>query len=78
MPAEPATKRAVAFVDGQNLFHAAREAFGYSYPNYDVLALSHALCAEQDWKLVQARFYTGIPAPSDNMFWHRQDRLDQN
>ena len=29
MSGEPPTKRAVAFVDGQNLFHAAREAFGY-------------------------------------------------
>jgi hypothetical protein len=33
MPAEPPIKRVTAFVDGQNLFHAAREAFGYSYPN---------------------------------------------
>ena len=32
---EPAIKRAIAFVDGQNLFYAAKEAFGYSYPNYD-------------------------------------------
>ena len=37
MPAEPAIKRAVIFVDGQNLYHAAREAFGYTYPNYDRL-----------------------------------------
>ena len=29
-------RRAVVFVDGQNLFHAAREAFGYTYPSYDV------------------------------------------
>jgi hypothetical protein len=29
MPAEPAIKRAVAFVDGQNLFYAAKTAFGY-------------------------------------------------
>ncbi len=40
MRVEPATKRAVAFIDGQNLFHAAREAFGYTYPNYDVMALA--------------------------------------
>src|SRR6185312_14044746 len=31
---EPAIKRAVAFIDGQNLFHHARQAFGYHYPNY--------------------------------------------
>ena len=40
MNREPPAKRAVAFVDGQNLFHAAREAFGNSYPNYDVSALA--------------------------------------
>ncbi|MDE2823271.1 MAG: hypothetical protein OXK79_07175 [Chloroflexota bacterium] len=33
-------KRAVTFVDGQNLFHSAREAFGYTYPNYNVSALA--------------------------------------
>jgi hypothetical protein len=38
VPAEPARKRAVLFVDGQNLFHAAREAFSYTYPNYDIVA----------------------------------------
>jgi len=40
MITEPAIKRAVTFADGQNLFYAVREAFGYTYPNYDVLALS--------------------------------------
>ena len=33
MSGEPLIKRAVAFLDGQNLFHAASEAFGYTYPN---------------------------------------------
>lgn len=28
-------KRAVVFVDGQNLFHSAKNCFGYTYPNYD-------------------------------------------
>ncbi len=37
---EPALKRVVAFVDGQNLFYAAKEAFGYQYPNYDILKLA--------------------------------------
>jgi len=43
-PPEPAVKRAVAFIDGQNLFHAAREAFGYTYPSYDVQRLAERLC----------------------------------
>lgn len=44
MPPEPREKRAVVFVDGQNLFHAAGEAFGYTYLNYDVAALADRLC----------------------------------
>ena len=35
MLVEPAAKRTVTFIDGQNLFHASRESFGYTYPNYD-------------------------------------------
>ncbi len=70
MPQEPAQKRAVTFVDGQNLFHAAKEAFGYTYPNYDVLALSDRVCQDAGWELAQARFYTGVPDPVDNAFWH--------
>ena len=44
MPVEPAVKRALTFIDGQNLFHSARLAFGYTYPNYDVRALADRLC----------------------------------
>jgi len=70
MPAEPQDKRAIAFVDGQNLFHAAREAFGYTFPNYDVSALARAVCGQAGWRLTETRFYTGIPEPSDNAFWN--------
>jgi uncharacterized LabA/DUF88 family protein len=67
---EPADKRAVVFVDGQNIFHGAREAFGYTYPNYDVLALANAVCAARAWTAVKVRFYSGIPAPTDKPFWN--------
>jgi uncharacterized LabA/DUF88 family protein len=67
---EPEVKRAAVFVDGQNLFHAAREAFGYTYPNYDVMALSREICASRGWDLGEVRFYTGIPDAGDNPFWH--------
>jgi uncharacterized LabA/DUF88 family protein len=70
MPPAPSIKRAIAFVDGQNLFHAAREAFGYTYPNYDILALARHVCQGAGWDLAQARFYTGIPDPSDDPFWN--------
>jgi hypothetical protein len=64
------SRRTVAFVDGQNLYHAARKAFGYSYPNYDAQALASAICARQGWLLVQTRFYTGLHDASENSFWH--------
>ena len=70
MPPESPTQRTVVFIDGQNLFHAARAAFGYTYPNYDVAALGRALCREQGWLLKQVRFYTGIPEPADDAFWN--------
>ena len=70
MPQEPVAKRAVTIIDGQNLFHSVREAFGYSYPNYDVHSLSAAICCAHGWDLVGTRFYTGIPSQIDNPFWH--------
>lgn len=70
MPIEPIYKRAIAFVDGQNLFHAAKEAFGYSYPNYDPLALAKEICAIKSWVLQKVKFYTGIHSPEDNVAWN--------
>jgi uncharacterized LabA/DUF88 family protein len=70
MPPEPAVKRAVAFFDGQNLFHGAREAFGYTWPNYDVLALAQAICNCTGWTLARAQFYTGIPDAQDDPRWN--------
>jgi len=58
------------FIDGQNLFHAAKEAFGYSYPNYDVAALVERLCRQEGWQLDQTHFYTGIPDAADDPFWN--------
>jgi uncharacterized LabA/DUF88 family protein len=70
MVAPPANPRAIAFVDGQNLFHAARLAFGYRFPNYDVRPLVERICAGKGWTLAQIRFCTGVPDPADNAFWH--------
>ena len=65
-------KRAVAFFDGQNLFHAAKEAFGHRFPNYDPLALARQIC-DGAVALVQTLFYTGYPdaaqSPRWNHFW---------
>ncbi len=70
MPAEPATKRAIAFIDGQNLFYAVKYAFGYTFPNYDVSALAAATCQSRGWALSEVRFYTGIPSVQDDAFWN--------
>ena len=67
---EPPIKRTIAFIDGQNLFHSARESYGYTYPNYDVQALGRKICEGMGWQLAQVRFYTGIPDSSDDAFWN--------
>ena len=71
MVSGPQEKRAVVFIDGQNLYHAVREAFGYTFPNYDVCALAQTICRKQDWSLAQVRFYTGVPDLRDNALWNR-------
>ncbi len=70
MPAEPTIKRALAFFDGQNLFYAAKYAFGYKWPNYDPQRLAESVCQAMGWQLRETRFYTGFPNPSDDSFWN--------
>lgn len=70
MPLEPSQKRVVTFFDGQNLFHCAKTAFGYTFPNYDPLALSRELCSQKSWQLASVRFYTGVPDAADKPFWN--------
>ena len=68
---EPNKKRTIVFIDGQNLFHSVKEAFGYSYPNYDVQLLAEKVCLIQGWDLTAIRFYTGVPDGQDNDYWHQ-------
>lgn len=70
MPAEPATKYAVSFIDGQNLFHHAKAAFGHYHPNFDPIKLANAVCTQKGWHPTQVRFYTGIPDSSHDPRWH--------
>jgi len=70
MPTEPALKRVFAFFDGQNLFYAAKEAFGYSYPNYDPKLLTERICASQGWAPTSIHFYTGVPSAGDKPDWN--------
>jgi uncharacterized LabA/DUF88 family protein len=79
MPEEKSYKRVIAFVDGQNLFYAAKQAFGYTYPNYDAIKLSQLTCDKYgtiqniNCKLVKLYFYTGMPLQdvdaTKNRFW---------
>jgi uncharacterized LabA/DUF88 family protein len=71
MAREPSPKRAIVFFDGQNLFHGAKEAFGYSYPSYDPASLARVVCDRQGWQLAEVRFYTGVHTPEGDEHWHR-------
>lgn len=64
-------KRTIAYFDGQNLFNQAKEAFGYTFPNYDPQALASAVCRREGFSLSQIRFYTGLPEEGDSRlrFW---------
>ena len=73
MPAEPPKKKTLVLFDGQNLFNAVKDCFGYHYPNYDLLALAQAVTKSKGWQLSDTRFYTGVPHPKDDVakadFW---------
>lgn len=71
MSAAPPAPRAAVFVDGQNLFHSVRAAFGYSSPNFDVTALGNAVCRPRGWNLKSVQFYTGVPDERDHPGWSR-------
>ena len=67
----PKIRRAIAFFDGQNLFHTAQGAFGYRWPNFDPVKLAEKICADQGWELTQVRFYTGVHDAVKSSFWHK-------
>ena len=66
---EPA-KRVISFIDGQNLYHSARQAFGYTYPNFDPVRLTQLVAAAAAWNVVGIRFYTGVPDQNENRPWY--------
>ena len=70
MPNEPRIKRAVSFIDGQNLFRHAKDAFGHHHPNYDPRKLADAVCAANGWENRGVRFYTGVPSTARSPMWH--------
>jgi uncharacterized LabA/DUF88 family protein len=67
----PAVLRAGVFVDGQNLFASARDAFGVMAPSFDVVALSRAVAIPRGWEVAAVHFYSGVPTERDNAPLHR-------
>lgn len=66
---EPRKPYAMAFVDGQNLYQHAKDAFGHHHPNYDLLKLHAAVCAANGWQPNLVRFYTGVPSQAESPMW---------
>ncbi len=74
--------RTLVFIDGQNLYHLARNAWApalhipgspYGYPSYDVEKIAALMVARQPGRVLrQMRFYTGVPEPRSpqTAFWH--------
>ena len=60
---------AMGFIDGQNLYQHAKEAFGHHHPNYDPLKLHQAVCAAHGWTPNLVRFYTGVPDHNHEPMW---------
>lgn len=59
----------MGFIDGQNLYQHAKEAFGHHHPNYDPLKLHQAVCDTHSWIPTLVKFYTGIPSQEISPMW---------
>lgn len=78
--------RTAAFIDGQNLYHLARNAWSrnpsdqYGWPSYDVEKLSTALVQQAfGCGLSQIHFYTGVPPTGPwHRFWSNKIRVLKN
>lgn len=74
-------KKTIVFLDGQNIYHLAKEAWAprpmqgwspYSFPSYDVEKLANVLVLGKPGRILQGiRFYTGVPNASQNSLWHQ-------
>lgn len=69
----PSQARLITFFDGQNLFGAAKRAYGYARATYDPLLLSKHVAESLACQLKEVRFYTGIHKHTENptlySFW---------
>jgi len=65
------TQRVVVFVDYQNMYRSARDAFGWAdqggrFGNFRPYGLGRQMVRESDRVLEQVRVYTGIHTPAHN------------
>jgi uncharacterized LabA/DUF88 family protein len=69
----PSPDRVCVYIDGQNLYHLAKAAWGegYHWPKYDPRRLAEELTALEPGRvLVAVRFYTGVPSKEQSRHWH--------
>lgn len=59
----------MAFIDGQNLYRHAKDAFGHHHPNYDPSKLHKAVCDANGWRPTLTRFYSGVPSATESPMW---------
>lgn len=59
----------MAFIDGQNLYQHAKDAFGHHHPNFDPIKLHAMVCASRGWTPNLVRFYTGVPSAAESPMW---------
>jgi len=67
--------RTIAFIDGQNMYKGAREAFGWKqekghYGNFRPLGLGRLVTDSAQRELTQVRFYQGLPDPHRDKLGH--------
>jgi uncharacterized LabA/DUF88 family protein len=63
--------RTVLFVDSQNMYMSAREAFGWTgeagrFGNFRPYGLGRIMVRDPRRRLTQVRIYTGVPTPNKN------------
>jgi uncharacterized LabA/DUF88 family protein len=62
----PHQARLVTFFDGQNLFGAAKRAYGYMNATYDPVLLSRHVAGSLSAALTEIRFYTGVHTQAES------------
>ena len=77
MSAGSAPRRAIAFFDGQNLFAAARDAFGFTTASYGVPRLAHAIALQRAGRNQEALELLGRAAAIDSKYRFEYRALEQ-